>query len=141
MLHREGSGFLVISSEPLFKENCFFYFHARVLLNRLILFTSVLVVCSAKLRGHRQITSTEVGLLAGFLAISFKRSCFRRIAFIYFHVFVMPKSLTSQLEACSARIRNQRFGFFTPYLLNSVVSRESPVLFTCPCDAKAWDHS
>ena len=55
----------------------------------------------------------------------------------------MPKQLvllTSQLEACKARARNQLFGFlarFHAYLRNRVVSREFPVLFTCLCDAKA----
>ena len=43
--------------------------------------------------------------------------------------------LKSQLQPCRARTRNKRFGFF--YLRNTVVSRESPVLFTCPCDTKA----
>ena len=60
------------------------HFHACVLLNMQIFFTSLLVVCSAKLRGHRQISCTEFGLLSGSLAISFEHSCFRRIIFIYF---------------------------------------------------------
>ena len=63
-------------------------------------------------------TTTEVSLLAGFLAISFERSCFIKIPFIYFHAFVMPKplvSLTSQIETCRATRRNQRFGFLARF--------------------------
>ena len=102
----------------LFQENHLLYFHTRLLLNMLISLTSLLVVCSANLRGHRQISHTEVGLLAGFLAISFKCRCFRRIAFIYFHAFMMPKplvSLTSQLEAYSTRTTNQQLGFLARF--------------------------
>ena len=46
-----------------------------------IALTNLLEACSARLRGHRQITHTEVGVLAGLLTISFERSCFRRIAY------------------------------------------------------------
>ena len=55
----------------------------------------------------------------------------------------MPKLLvllTSKLGACRARTINQLFGFlarFHAYLGNAVDSRESPVLFTCPCVTKA----
>ena len=102
-----------IFGTQLFQENRLYYFHTHLLLNLLILLTSLLVVCSAKLRGHRQIAYTKVGLLACFLAISFTRSGFRRIAFIHFHACVIPKLLvlhTSQLEAHRARTRNQLFG-------------------------------
>ena len=102
----------------LFQKKHLFYFHTHLLLNPLIPFTSLLVVCSAKLRGHRHLTCLEVGLLADFLTISFERSCFRRIAFINIHAFVMPKPLillTSQLEVCRARTRNKRFGFLVRF--------------------------
>ena len=87
----------------LFQENDLFYFHVCLLLSQLISLSSLLEACSARLRGHRQ-SHTKVGF-----TISFKHSCFRRTAFIYFHACVMPKllvSLTSQLEVCRARIRN-----------------------------------
>ena len=94
----------------LFQENGLFSFNANIL--------SLLLACCVKLRGHRQIAHT---LLAGFLAIYFEHSCFRRIAFIYFHACVIPNPLvllTSQLEACRARTRNQQFDFFSSFSLH-----------------------
>ena len=62
------SWFSSISSEYGCFKRIASYFHAHLLLNLLILLTSLVVVCSAKLGDHRQIAHTEVGLLAGYLS-------------------------------------------------------------------------
>ena len=70
----------------------------------LVSLTSQLEACRARTRNQ------GFSILAHFHAISSERSCFKRmVGFIYF--FVTPKplvSLTSQLEACSARLRVNR---------------------------------
>ena len=87
-----------------------FYFHASLWLNLLILLTSLLVVCSAKLRDQDRLHAQKLVYWLIY-SLSFEHSCFRTF---YFHACVMAKLLvllTNQLEASRPEQENSDLVF------------------------------